>query len=134
MQQMNIFDYLNENINNNSAAVKKSFAQLKRDLQPGVQVKTVINNCKPEFNNEIRKISKVQTNAICFECIRNGKQVNSYLWYPKAKDIEYIGNTFKIYDNGKLIFEYEILDTIQEQPKTKGIQHLFNVLAANGLM
>ena len=110
MQQMNIFDYLNENINNNSATVKKSFAQLKRDIQIGVHVKTITNIYKPEFNNEIRKISKVQTNAICFECIRNGKQVNSYLQYPKAKDIEYTNNIFCIYDDDKqLIFKYEIL-------------------------
>ncbi len=134
MQQTTIFEFLKENINNNSAAVKKSFAQLKRDLQIGVHVKTITNIYKPEFNNEIRTISKVQSNAVCFSCVRDNKQVNSCLWYPKAKDIEYIGNTFKIYDNGTMIFEYEILDAIQEQPKTKGIQDLFNVLTANGLM
>ncbi len=134
MQQMNIFDYLNENINNISAAVKKSFAQLKRDLQPGVQVKTVINNCKPEFNNEIRKISKVQTNAICFECIRNGKQVNSYLHYPKAKNIKYTNNIFCIYDDDKqLLFEYEIIKYIPEA-QTEGIKELFSVLAYNDLI
>lgn len=134
MQQLNIYDFLNENINNNSTAVKKSFSQLKKDLKIGVQVKTLVNNIKPEYKNEIRIISKIQTNGIAFRCIRNGKQTDSHLWWQKAANYEYINNIFKVYDDNKnLLFEYEILEP-QEQPKTTGIKQLFNVLTANNLI
>lgn len=88
----------------------KSFAQLKKDLKVGVKVKTISNIVKPEKNGEIRPIGKVQTNAICFET-SEGRL--SYLWWPKASEIEYVGNVFKVYDNYNgqrtLVFTYEIL-------------------------
>ena len=90
--------------------MKKSFAQLKRDLQVNIKVKTIQNIFKQEFINEIRTISKVQSNAIAFKCIRNGKETNSWLWWQKASNYEYTDNTFKIFDDNKnLVFEYEIL-------------------------
>ena len=94
----------------------KTFAQLKRDLQVGVKIKTIINNCKPELNGQVREIMLTQTNAIAFKR-DDGRP--SYLWWPKqaSKYVEYEGDTFKIYDapnnwNGNkrtLMFVYEIV-------------------------
>lgn len=94
----------------------KSFSQLKKDLQVGVKIKTILNNVKPEKNNQVRELIKVQTNAIVFkdETHTSG---TSYLWYPKASLVEYEDNIFKIYEepnkynnNTKtLLFVYEIL-------------------------
>ena len=94
----------------------KSLAQLKKDLQVGVNVRTIRNNCKPEKNNQVRKIARVQTNAIIFED-NTHKSGTSYLWWPKAAFVEYEGNIFKIFDEPNkynnhtrtLLFEYEIL-------------------------
>lgn len=72
----------------------KSFAQLKKDLKVGVKIKTIQNSYKPEKNGEIRVVGKVQTNAIAFTTTE-GKL--SYLWWPKASEVEYEGNVFKIY-------------------------------------
>lgn len=93
----------------------KSFSQLKKDLQVGVKIKTILNNIKPEKNDQVRKIVKTQTNAIIFED-NTHKSGTSYLWYPKASLVEYEDNIFKIYEepnkynnNTKtLLFVYEI--------------------------
>jgi hypothetical protein len=92
----------------------KSFAQLKRDLLPGVTVKTVLNTVKPEKTGEIRVIGAKQSNAIAFE-MKDGRL--SWLWWPKATEIEYENRTFKVYDppasynnnTRTLLFIYEIL-------------------------
>jgi len=96
----------------------KTFSQLKRDLQKGVKIRTILNNLKPEFNGEIRTIKTVQTNAVSFECVRNGRETESWLWWGKAANYEYEGNIFKVYDNPmehnnfkrELLFEYEIME------------------------
>lgn len=86
----------------------KTFAQLKRDIKEGSLIKTILNNIKPEKNGEIRKIGKVQSNAIAFETIK-GKL--SWLWWGKASQYEYEGNIFKVFDNNKnLCFVYEIME------------------------
>lgn len=92
----------------------KTFSQLKKDLQLGVKVKTILNNCKPEMNGQVREIGKVQTNAIAF--LRADNQL-SWLWWGKASDYEYEGNIFKVYDEPRaynnftrnLLFVYEIV-------------------------
>ena len=92
----------------------KTFAQLKRDLQVGVKVKTITNYVKPEMEGQIRPIGKVQTNAIAF--LREDNKL-SWLWWGKANNVEYENNIFKIYEdpanwNGQkrtLVFVYEIL-------------------------
>ena len=85
----------------------KTLAQLKRDLQVGVKVKTIINNCRPEREGEIREIVKAQTNAIVFKTAYNSGE--SWLWWPKAKDVIYYDNVFELYEDGFLIFQYEII-------------------------
>lgn len=94
----------------------KTFAQLKRDLQVGVKVKTLVNNCKPEMEGQVRPVGKVQTNAIAF--VRDDEKL-SWLWWPDtAKNIEYDNNIFSVYEKPNkynnqqrtLLFTYEILN------------------------
>ena len=100
----------------------KTFSQLKRDIKEGTKIKTILNTYKPEKNGQIRKITAVQTNAIGFEIPEEQqtinpitKQVNkiSWLWWGKASQYEYDGDTFKVYDECKgdriLSFIYQIL-------------------------
>lgn len=87
--------------------MKKTFAQLKRDLQIGVKVKTLYNYCKPERIGEIRPISQVQTNAIAFKK-EDGR--DSWLWWEKASQYDYNDNIVNCYNKaGELEFTYEIL-------------------------
>ena len=100
----------------------KTFSQLKRDIKEGTKIKTILNTYKPEKNGQIRKITAVQTNAIGFEIPEEQqtinpitKQVNkiSWLWWGKASQYEYDGDTFKVYDECKgdriLSLIYQIL-------------------------
>lgn len=99
----------------------KTFAQLKRDIKEGTIIKTVNNFCKPEMSGQIRKVGKVQSNAIAFTR-EDGKL--SWIWWPKATCIEYDGDTFKVYSEPKeynnftkeLLFIYQIM---KEEPKTR---------------
>lgn len=93
----------------------KTFAQLKRDIKEGTIIKTILNTYKPEKNGQIRKITAVQTNAIGFEIPEEQQTINkiSWLWWGKASQYEYEGDTFKVYDEYKgnriLAFIYQIL-------------------------
>ena len=100
----------------------KTFAQLKRDIKEGTTIKTILNTYKPEKNGQIRKITAVQTNAIGFEIPEEQQTINpitkqintiSWLWWGKASQYEYEGDTFKVYDEYKgnriLSFIYQIL-------------------------
>ena len=97
----------------------KTFAQLKRDIKEGTLIKTILNNIKAEKNGEIRKVGKVQSNAIAFEIPKEQQKTNiwgetqtlSWLWWGKASQYEYEGNVFKVFDNNKnLCFVYEIME------------------------
>lgn len=97
----------------------KTFAQLKRDIKEGSLIKTILNNIKPEKNGEIRKVGKVQSNAIAFEIPKEQQKTNiwgevqilSWLWWGKASQYEYQDNIFKVFDNNKnLCFVYEIME------------------------
>lgn len=90
-------------------ATVKSFAQLKRDLSLGTLVKTIHNYCKPERDGEVRKIAKVQTNAIAFERPEDLDRP-SWIWWKDHK-VEYIDNIFKVFSKktNELYFEYEIV-------------------------
>lgn len=85
--------------------MKKTFAQLKRDLQLGVKVKQVLNEVMGGITNgDVREIIIVQTNAIALKTKKDNKIVNSWLYFPdKASDVEYIGNTFTFNVYGKRI-------------------------------
>lgn len=101
--------------------MKKTFAQLKKDLKEGMEIKTVLNNIRPERNGQVRKIGKVQTNAVAFEIPKEEQHTNlfgeiqtlSWLWWGKASCYDYDDNIFKVYhfdiqNNRVLDFVYEI--------------------------
>lgn len=99
----------------------KTFSQLKKDIKVGTTITTILNNIRPEKNGQIRKIGKVQTNAIAFEIpleeqkrdIFGNIQTLSWLWWDKASNYEYDGNTFKVYHIDKRTNE-RVLDFIYE--------------------
>lgn len=99
----------------------KTFTQLKKDIKAGVTIKTILNIIRPEKNGQVRKVGKVQTNAIAFEIPKEEQkrdifgniQTLSWLWWDKASNYEYNGNIFKVYHTDKRTNE-RILDFIYE--------------------
>ena len=92
--------------------MKKTFAELKRDLQLGIKIKMIkreVNGKEEKAITEDREISKVQSNAVAFKTLLpDGSIGNSWLYFPKASEIEYIGNTF-IFNDGYFKLTYEII-------------------------
>jgi hypothetical protein len=92
--------------------MKKTFAQLKRDLQLGTKIQMIkreVNGKEEKVITEEREISIVQSNAIAFKTLKaDGTVGNSWLYFPKASQVEYIGNTFIIND-GYFKLTYEII-------------------------
>ena len=82
--------------------MKKTFAQLKRDSKLGTKIKMIkreVNGKEEGTITEEREISIVQSNAIAFKTLKaDGTVGNSWLYFPKASQIEYIDNTFIIND------------------------------------
>lgn len=74
----------------------KTLADVKRKMTLGSKW-----HCVRFFNNNenigVREIGKVQTNAVAF-LKPDGKL--SWLWWPKAKDVQVEGNSFTILQNG----------------------------------
>lgn len=99
----------------------KTFTQLKRDIKQGIKIKTILNNCRPEKNGQVRTVAVVQSNAIGFEIPEEEQHRNihgeiqkvSWLWWGKASQYEYENNTFKVFEDIKgervLLFIYEII-------------------------
>lgn len=78
--------------------MKKTFAQLKRDLQVGTKIKCIANYCRDDFEKEVRVVSHKQSNAITLKTFRNGSWVDSWLYYPNSATlVEYEDNTFTFY-------------------------------------
>ncbi|MDD3085423.1 MAG: hypothetical protein PHU32_06065 [Candidatus ainarchaeum sp.] len=89
--------------------MKKTFAQLKRDLKVGVKVKQIKNEIWGTINDEIREISKVQTNAVAFRTNKNGKIIDSWLWLPEsASEVDYQDDVFYFKSNN-LMIGYKII-------------------------
>ena len=92
--------------------MKKTFAELKRDLQLGIKIKMIkreVNGKEEKGITEEREISKVQSNAVAFKTLLpDGSIGNSWLYFPKASEVEYIGNTF-IFNDGYFKLTYEII-------------------------
>lgn len=97
--------------------MKKTFAQLKRDLQLGTKIKMIkreVNGKEEKAIAEVREISKVQSNAIAFKTLLpDGTVGNSWLYFPKASQVEYIGNTF-IFNDGYFKLTYEFINEVAE--------------------
>lgn len=74
----------------------KTLADVKRKMTLGSKW-----YCVRVFNNNenmgVREIGKVQSNAVAF-LKPDGKL--SWLWWPKAKDVQVEGNSFTILQNG----------------------------------
>lgn len=74
----------------------KTLADVKRKMTLGSKW-----HCVRVFNNNenigVREIGKVQSNAVAF-LKPDGKL--SWLWWPKAKDVQVEGNSFTILQNG----------------------------------
>ena len=95
----------------------KTLSQLKRDLKVGVKLKQTFCNWSDKNLNTIRAICKTQSNCIYLED-QNTRSKTSRLDLPKANELEYIGNTFKIYQEPNkynnfertLAFVYEIVE------------------------
>ena len=94
--------------------MKKTFAQLKRDLKIGTKLQCIFNSYGKYFN-EVREISVVHSNAIALKTYaitsedrlierRTGveakpKYFDSWLYYPiKSSMVEYEDDTFSFYD------------------------------------
>ena len=98
--------------------MKKTFAQLKRDLQTGVKVKMIkreVNGREEKAITQEREVTKVQSNAVAFKTLlRDGTIGNSWLYFPKASQVEYVGNTF-IFNDGYFKLTYEIIEGEKEK-------------------
>lgn len=99
--------------------MKKTFAQLKRDLKVGKKLKLIYNiGCCQTYVGSTREISKVQTNLFCLKTLVEKEYENSYVWYPeKASLVEYEDNRFRFYCYAKwanneriLKLEFEFVD------------------------
>jgi hypothetical protein len=92
--------------------MKKTFAQLKRDLQVGIKIKMIkreVNGKEEKAITNEREVSKVQSNAVAFKTLLGDGMIgNSWLYFPKASQVEYIGNTF-IFNDGYFKLTYEII-------------------------
>lgn len=77
--------------------MKKTFAQLKRDLTVGKKIKFTEHNVYPEKVGEEYEISKKQSNAICTK--QNGKDI--YMSYPASSNlVDYEDNKVTFYEAG----------------------------------
>ena len=91
--------------------MKKTFSQLKKDLQVNTKLKCIYNYYGKNIGT-IRRISRTQTNAVIIETIKEGNIVESFLWFPaKASQCEYIDNIFTFYSNDNIkLLSYEIIN------------------------
>ena len=92
----------------------KTLADLKRDLIVGKSIEMTYNAFKPRtpelsLIGKIRKIRAVNSVGISIEREKDGIMGKSELRYPKANELEYIGDTFSIYNDKKeLELSYKI--------------------------
>lgn len=78
----------------------KSFAELKRKLQPGAVVTLLSRESAPLFPGPDgcgvkRKVLVAQSNAVAFENPRNDSRP-SWLYWPKASEVELFDGGFKV--------------------------------------
>ena len=63
----------------------------------------------------VREVGKVQGNAVAF---LSGVKL-SWLWWPKAKDVQVQGNSFTIFRNGKPALRYTLVEQAPQTVSTK---------------
>jgi hypothetical protein len=54
-----------------------------------------------------RKVAKVQTNAVAFQTGRSNPEALSWLQFPKASEITFIGDAATISEDGKPLLTYD---------------------------
>ena len=102
--------------------MKKSLADLKRDLFVGRKIKCVFNSCGKYVGME-RSVVKVQSNGIYIKTIINGEESKSFLDFPKTKVLlEYEDNKFSIYSRGTRDYNSEELKALEEWNKIKNTE------------
>ena len=96
---------------------KKTLAELKRDLKLGIKIKMIkreVNGSESGTIAGVREVTKVQSNGIAFKTLlHDGIIKNSWLYFPKASEVEYIGNTFT-FDDGYFKLTYEIIKKLED--------------------
>ena len=100
----------------------KTYAQLKKDLQVGKQLKVIYHATRQEQVGNIKTITKTQSNAIYTTCEkdRDGKEIRLDL-PTSASLVEYENNIFTIYFVGARDLNEQELEFLrlvkQEQEK-----------------
>lgn len=79
----------------------KSFAELKRRLQPGAVITLISRDTEPLFpgydgTGVQRKVLIAQGNAIAMENPRPNDDRPSWLYWPKAAEVELLDSGFKV--------------------------------------
>ena len=83
-----------------------TLADVKRKMTLGSKWRCVrVSN--QDKDTGVREIGKVQTNAVAF-VKADGKL--SWLWWPKAKDVQVEGDSFTILKDGKPLLRYTFVE------------------------
>lgn len=85
-----------------STKTATSLAEFKRKLQVGSKWQALNHIDQKDLG--IREVSKVQTNAVAFK-MPNGR--DSWLYFPKAKDLKVEGDSFTVLEDGTPILTYK---------------------------
>jgi len=95
----------------------KTLVDLKRYLHRGIIIKCVYSRWYQGNVGKLREVTKAQSNGV-FLTDPEGLRANfdrqrgmgSFLKFPPASNVEVDNNGFKIYEKGKLIFEYRFIN------------------------
>lgn len=98
-----------------------NLAQLKKYIGEGKTFKIVKQHAKPEFEGQIRKPSKTQTNAFYSKCINEHPEANkinegngglgSWIEYGKASQWTFENNTAsQAFKDGSPLWTIELLE------------------------
>lgn len=106
---MLICDVSLQSNNNVIIDTMKTLADFKRRIQTGVKIHTVWNNRGQLIDRGVREIKTVQSNSFSILTEKEGKQVESWVNYPKASEIQFEGETANIFQDGKIILTYTFI-------------------------
>lgn len=88
-----------------STTKPKNLSELKRMLNPGVQVKRVYRRLQPHPEPVLCTVIKRQANAVAFAV--DGATQPSWIEWPKSADVLIEDNGFAIVYNGVVGLRYE---------------------------
>lgn len=89
-----------------------TLAELKRKLTVGTRLRVTHSLLGPVNppRGAGRTVVKVQSNAVVFECDERSDDRQSWLYWPKAKDLHATSDGFEIIENGEVAVRYRWLD------------------------